>query len=183
MEDKKFEELFENQNFDIKEPHTGHRDRFMEKLEAERENRKSGGKIKKLWTPLVAIAALLAIAFMLFGTYFRENHKFGELAEVSPQMKKTEQFYTKMIKTELANLRAKESPATQKIVKDALKQLQKLEADYSKLEQDLHKSGKDKRVIYAMISNFQQRIDLLEQVLKQIEETKTQKTTGNENYI
>ncbi|SHF52509.1 hypothetical protein SAMN05444483_101458 [Salegentibacter echinorum] len=183
MEDKKLEELFEDQNFDIKEPHTGHRDRFMEKLEAERKDHKSGVKIKKLWAPLVSVAALLAIAFMLFGTYFSENQKPGELAGVSPQMKKTEQFYTKMIKTELANLKAKESPATQKIVKDALNQLQKLESDYSKLEQDLRKSGKDKRVIYAMISNFQQRIDLLEKVLKQIEETKTLKTTGNENYI
>lgn len=183
MEDKKLDELFEDQNFNIKEPQAGHRDRFMEKLEAERENRKPGVKISNLWAPLVSIAALLVIAFILFGTYFSENQKFGELAAVSPQMKKTEQFYTKMIKTELANLKAKESPATQKIVKDALKQLLKLETDYTKLEQDLQKSGKDKRVIYAMISNFQQRINLLEKVLKQIEETKTQKNTANESYI
>ena len=47
-----------------------------------------------------------------------------------------------------------------------------LETQYENLKNDLLESGQDKRVIYAMIDNFQNRIDLLEQVLEHIEATK-----------
>ena len=52
---------------------------------------------------------------------------------------------------------------------------------YEKLKLDLTSSGEDKRVIYAMITNFQNRIDLLENVLEQIEEIKQLKNSNNEN--
>ena len=44
---------------------------------------------------------------------------------------------------------------------------------------NVHVSGKDKRVIHAMIQNFQQRIDLLSEVLEQIENIKS---LNNQNY-
>ena len=47
------------------------------------------------------------------------------------------------------------------------------------MENDLLESGNDKRVIHAMIQNFQQRIDLLSEVLEQIENIKS---LNNQNY-
>ena len=60
-------------------------------------------------------------------------------------------------------------------------QLKTLEADYEKLKTDLGKSGNDKRVIYAMINNFQTRIDILQNVLSGIEQIKELKTQNDEN--
>lgn len=58
-----------------------------------------------------------------------------------------------------------------------------LEEEYQQLKLDLVESGNDKRVIYAMIANFQNRIDLLEQVVSIVEEVKTLKTNENEITI
>ena len=55
-----------------------------------------------------------------------------------------------------------------------------MEQDYQKLKTDLTDSGNDQRVIYAMISNFQNRIGILNTVLEQIEDVKQLKTNTNE---
>ena len=67
------------------------------------------------------------------------------------------------------------------IINDALKQIQLLEKEYQNLKTDLTESGKDQRVIYAMISNFQNRIDILNTVLEQIENVKQFNSVSNEN--
>ena len=58
-----------------------------------------------------------------------------------------------------------------------------LEKEYESLKIDLTNSGDDKRVIYAMISNFQTRIDLLKNVMETIENVKQLKKNNNENSI
>ena len=62
-------------------------------------------------------------------------------------------------------------------------QLHKLETQYIALTLELKESTEDKRIIYAMISNFQQRIELLQRLLAQIEDVKQLKKQQNENYI
>ena len=80
-------------------------------------------------------------------------------------------------------LEQENTPETQAIVDDALKQLEILDTDYNKLKTDLVKSGQDKRVIYAMITNFQQRIDLLNKVLEKVNNINTLKITPHENNL
>ena len=70
------------------------------------------------------------------------------------------------------------------MVNDALVQMEKLDREYDKLRKDLVKSGQDKRVIFAMVTNLQQRIDILNNVLSSIEEINKLKNPNNEsNYI
>jgi DNA polymerase II small subunit/DNA polymerase delta subunit B len=107
----------------------------------------------------------------------------GELASVSPEMEQTQTFFTSTINKELQTLKGFEAPETKALVDDALKQMEVLEAQYEILKVDLVESGNDKRVIYAMISNFQSRIELLEQVITTIEEVKNLNNTKNEITI
>lgn len=186
MNYKELDDLFKEENFDIAEPTEGHESRFLNKLKAEKDKPSKGGKVRMLWSPIVAIAACLTIIFLvagnLMGTTSLTNS--GDLAGISPEMKETHQFYTNLIKTELAKVKAENSPETEVIVNDALAQMEKLDSDYEKLKEDLLKSGQDKRVIYAMITNLQQRIDLLNNVLEHIEKIKELKTPSkNENNI
>ena len=104
-----------------------------------------------------------------------------ELASVSPEMATTQDFFTNAIATELEKLKKEQSPEFQKLIVDALFQIELLEQNYEKLKLDLNESGDDKRVIHAMINNFQTRIDILETVLNQIEEQKQLNNITNEN--
>ena len=185
MENKDIENLFRNQDFDVSEPASGHQERFLEKLKAQNP-RSNNGKLRALWTPILAVAAGLLLIIVLTGNFiglgFTNNS--ADLANVSPEMKETQLFYASLIKTELARLEDAKSPETEAMVKDALAQMEKLDLEYEKLKKDLVKSGQDKRVIFAMVSNLQQRIDILNNVLSSIEEINKLKNPNNEsNYI
>lgn len=184
MKTEDLEELFRSVDFDIAEPAEGHQKRFREKLKSRGNSKIKTFKIFPFWIPMSAIAASLVVGFLLFqGIYNNQNIQKQELANVSPQMKTTQDFYASVIKKELYNLEQEKSPATEKIVNDALHQMEILESDYAKLKIDLAKSGQDDRVIYAMISNFQKRIDLLTQVLEKVNNINQIKSTPHENNI
>jgi hypothetical protein len=186
MENKEFKDFFQDLDFDIADPAEGHQERFLEKLKKHQfQSGSSRGKLKMLWMPIMAVAASLLILFMLTGnlTGFKISNNQGDLAGISPEMKETQEFYTSLIKTELTRLNQVKSPETEVVINDALKQLEKLDLEYINLKKDLVKSGQDKRVIFAMVSNLQQRIDVLNNVLLRIEKINELKNPTNENNI
>ena len=186
MKNDEFFEDLKKLNFDISEPDSGHDDRFLKKLDKQHKSKLlKKGKLRKLWIPLSSIAAAIILTFLAFGNVFNAPAfaKETDLAAVSPKMKETQDFYSSLIERELKSIEGERSPATNKIINDALVQLETLEKEYNKLKKDLLESGQDKRVIYAMINNFQKRIDLLNQVLEQIETIKQLNTHKNETNI
>jgi septal ring factor EnvC (AmiA/AmiB activator) len=182
MQKDTIEDLFERLSgeFDINEPNEDHKLRFLDKLKANKmtslDTIKSSGFN---WKPYLAIAASLVICFSVFMTAQNEPEVL-DLASVSPELSETQDFFTVTIENELKKLNNERSPLTEQIIDDALKQIETLETDYQNLKTDLTESGNDQRVIYAMISNFQNRIDILNTVLKQIETIKELKTNKNE---
>lgn len=182
MKNDQLEELFHSMDLDIAEPSRNHRRRFEEKLEQNSQRKLSRSGVISLWLPGLAIAASFLIVFLLFqGGYNEFFIQKGELASVSPEMKDTQNFYASVIQKELESLEEEKSPETENIIRDALKQMSILENDYEKLQTDLVKSGHDRRVIHAMISNFQQRIDLLNQVLEKVNTINELKNLPHEN--
>lgn len=166
--------------WDIAEPANDHQARFLHKLNSAKAKKT---KVRSLdwWKPLLVAASIVAIISIVMLTPNQSSGK--ELAAVSPEMQQTQDFFTQAIEKELYSLRQEQSPLTEALIKDALKQLNVLEKDYDKLKEDLADSGEDRRVIHAMISNFQARIDLLNQVLDEIEELKTLNTTNHEDNL
>ena len=185
MKNNDFDNLFEGLDFDIEEPHSGHRERFFKKLDSPAQGQEEKGKIRRLWAPIMGIAASFLLAFFLLGELIAPaaSVKNSDLASISPEMKQTQEFYTGLIRKELNAIDAEKSPETNAIINDALLQLEKLEKNYEELRKDLVNSGQDNRVIYAMIQNLQQRIDLLNNTLSQIEEIKILKNQNHENNI
>uniref|UniRef100_UPI00404B364F hypothetical protein n=2 Tax=Gelidibacter sp. TaxID=2018083 RepID=UPI00404B364F len=182
MKKDNLESLFERigNEFDVEHPSLGHEHRFLEKLKAQ-NNQVTESKPKlSFWKPLLAVAATVVICFSVF-TVLNQQPKLNDLASVSPELSKTQDFFTTAIAQELASIQNERTPETEALINDALSQLDILEKDYEKLKIDLTKSGNDKRVIYAMISNFQTRIDILQNVLNSIEHIKELKTKTNEN--
>ncbi len=177
--DTRLKELFQKQELPLAEPKDGHRLRFLQKLNAQE---KKPVKRLILWKPL-AIAASFLIFFSLAVPFMNQGSAKADLASISPEFAQTQQFFTSTIKRELATLKREKSPETIVLIEDALEQMEVLEKDYARLKKDLVKSGEDERVIHAMISNFQSRIDLLQNVLEQIDQLKTLKLETHETTI
>ncbi|PIQ19602.1 MAG: hypothetical protein COW66_00335 [Flavobacteriaceae bacterium CG18_big_fil_WC_8_21_14_2_50_34_36] len=177
--DNKMRELAAKDAFLLEVPIEGHALRFMEKLKKHTQDKRDAPSFWKQFGIAASFLILIGLGFSVNANQQKET----DLASISPEMAQTQNFFTSTIKVELENLEKEISPFTKSLVDDALIQLENLEKEYENLKLDLAKSGNDKRVIYAMISNFQNRITLLENVLSKIEEIKQLKINKNENLL
>lgn len=172
--------LFENLEgtFDVHQTPEGHKKRFMDRLNAGQETKSN----RNWWKPL-SIAASVVIILGLGFSLLKSPEQSRELATVSPEMEQTQTFFVSAINSEIYKLKSFETPENKALIDDALNQITNLEEEYQQLKLDLVESGDDKRVIYAMIANFQSRIDLLEQVVSIVEDIKNLKTNEDEITI
>jgi len=173
--------IFENlkNQFDIEEPAIGHFNRFEVRL-GKLENT---SKRNPFFTAsMIAIAASFLLFFGIWiGTSF--SNKGMELANVSSEMEETQSYFVNTIQKELQTIETERNNDTEVLINDAFLQLNKLENQYNTLTLELKESTEDKRIIYAMISNFQQRVEILQSLLLQIENVKQLKTQTHEKYV
>jgi len=170
------ENLFEtlNDQWDIYEPNEHHYDRFLE-----RQARKRSGR--KYWIPLSIAASIVMIVG--FFTFFNTNKNPDSMVFASKETRQTDSIFTSIIKMELEKVKEKKSPLNEKIIADALVQMEVLDNDYEKIKQELIKTGESKQIIHAMIRNLQTRISFLEDVLEHLENNEVLKNTTDEKTI
>lgn len=173
MEDQ-FNHFFKNTDFDLEEPRFGHLDRFQDKLKNIDKKKK---KITSFKWMSVAASVILMIGFWLGSNHTEQTLL---LADVSPKMQEAETFFVTTIKQELAEIEKVRNPKTERIIEDALDQLEVLEDKYKELVTALNSSNDDRRVVYAMISNYQNRIEILQDVLKLINQINNPKENQDE---
>lgn len=175
MEDK-LHEFFSENNFDFHEPHSGHAERFQRKLN-------NPGKVNKTsWKWLnVAASVVLLVGFWLGAN---QKPRQLDLADLSPKMEETQNYFVTTIHHELKLLEKHRSLDTEVIIEDALEELEKLEDTYKSFVTEINENGYEKRIVYAMINNYQQRLEILNNVIQQIEEIKNTNTLQkDEAYI
>lgn len=167
---------FKNTDFDVDVPRFGHLDRFEEKLKPSKKN------VRKFSYKWMGVAASI---ILVFGFYLGANltDKQILLADVSPEMAETETFFVTTIKQELVKIENNRSPKTERIIEDALNQLESLEDKYKELVKALNSTNNDRRVIYAMISNYQSRVEILQDVIKQIDTINNLNTNNSNDEI
>lgn len=180
MKDK-LDKLFEDSKnqFDIEEPTVGHFGRFEAKLS------KSNKSIvfKPITWRWLAVAASIILFFGIWvGTNLNNNENF-QLADVSPQMHETETYFINAIEREIELINSKKNVDNKKLIDDSFNQLKKLEDQYQKLTLELSENNEDKRIIFAMISNYQQRISVLENLLNELNRVEELKTINYENLV
>jgi len=184
MEKDNIDKLFDNLqgNFDTEEPKGGHQKRFLEKLQAS-QGVVSIQRKKNTWWRTLSIAAsviiLLGVGFIMFNSTTSVDQ---QVAEISPEVSQTQFYFASLIEDQVKQLESESTPETKKIIDDTMVQLKKLEGNYQMLEQDLLNGGNSKLILSAMITNFQTRIDLLQEVLDQVENIKNLKNYNDENY-
>ncbi|MEE9408894.1 MAG: hypothetical protein V3V28_12555 [Polaribacter sp.] len=174
MEDK-LQHFFSENDFDLKEPHAGHLDRFERKLNTPKKAKRTS------WKWMSAAASVVLVLGFWLGSSHQKSQL--DLADVSPKMEEVQSYFVSTINQELKTLEKNRSLDTETIIENALDELEELEDNYKIFVKDLTKNGHQKRIISAMIKNYQRRLDILENTLKQIEQIKNPNIIKNEIYI
>ncbi len=160
--------------FDIEEPTIGHFNRFQNKLKS-----KNNSKKKTSFYKYIAIAASLLLLVTIGFSKIQSSNGI-ELADVSPKMEETQDYFTSVIHLELEKIELLKNTDNKKIIEDAFLQLQFLEDDYNKQTLELQDNNDNKKIIFAMINNFQQRITVLQNLLSKLHDFEQLKNTKNE---
>jgi len=184
MKEKKLEDIFSELqgSFDTEEPKAGHDIRFLNKLNRSTKVVTLKPKETSWWKTLSIAASIAVLLTVGIGFFNRPQSVEEQVAEISPEVANTQFYFASLIEEQIKELENESTPETQQIISDTMGQLKKLEVNYKKLENDLLNGGNSKLILSAMITNFQTRIDLLEEVMNKIESIKTLNDFNDENY-
>jgi len=175
MHSENLNDLFKNleQDFDIENPNLGHEERFISKLvKQNKQGFSTSSNLKRIsWKPFVGIAASIALLLSVFIFVSKDDTKI-DLAEISPEMAKTQTLFTTIFTNELNKINSEDMPEYQNLIVDALYNIKVIEEDYNQLVIGLKESPNNPLIMSAMIMNFQRRIDILQEVMQNIEDAK-----------
>jgi hypothetical protein len=183
MKEIKNTNLKDTQAWDSQLPVANHENRFLEKLA------KQNAKIKKKKKSRFAIPLAIAASFVLSASitalaiYNFQTPINNQEIVLSKNAQQTTDYFASVVRTNLQELKAKQTPENKQMVDDAFHEIEKLEKDYQKLQTELYKHGENKQLLYALVTNLQTRITFLENVIHQIELINPSKSNSYENHI
>lgn len=161
--------------FDSELPREGHEDRFLQKLYGRRER-------KIQIRHVLQIAASIAI-LITSGIVLVRVSKSGEKVaqrEIPASMMEADVYYTSQMDARYDQIRAFnfESDEEKTVLLDELKDLD----DYQqKLMIDLQANPDDDRVINALIRHYQLKLEVLDQIIIQLNQIKSETSPEHEN--
>lgn len=171
-------DLFKNEQLQHAEMPKSHEARFLEKLEEafpEAEQKSS----KFSWLNIAASVVLLI--GLSFGAYklipptveagtevaiIEDTVKTKTLGDVSPDLKKVEDYYLASINLELSKI--KPTTETKAVFDGYLEQLEELNQEYIRLSEELNENTSE-LTINALIDNLRFRLDLLYRLKEQLQ--------------
>ncbi|WP_350287470.1 hypothetical protein [uncultured Croceitalea sp.] len=189
---KLFKEQRENEKFEMKK---GHEDRFLSLLDEELPVAKKSS-INQWLSIAASIAVVLGIAsyFVLntdratttedspevVDTNIEEKTTIS-LGDLSPELKKVENYYVANINYELSKLEISEE--NKEIVDGFLQRLDELNAAYNDLNKELNDIGPNDQTIEAAITNLQLRLQLMQKLKEKLNQLKTSKNEQESSSI
>lgn len=164
-----------------------HEEKFLQKLQQELPRKKH---TYQKWY----IAASIAMLLGLCGTLYKLQETTGgkepvktttseqvvTIEDISPEMKKIENYYLTAINYEIASLEV--TPENKALLDEYLEKVSKLDADYKRLHQQFQKEEISDKTINALITNLQLRLQLLIQLKDQLNDLQSKKR-NHENTI
>lgn len=158
-------------------PAEGHFERFEIKLG------KSGNKRLNYWIGFISgIAVVLVLGLFFVFSQDKQDDSTMTLSKVSDQYAEVEFFYTSSISNQtqkLIDLTKKlehDDPSLELITKE----LKDYDSTYHQISVELKASPNDERVISAMISYYQTKLEIINRILNELE-NKQLKSNSHEN--
>ena len=172
----------------------GHSDRFLKRLEARLpEKQKTDFKFLKIAAAILVMLSMGFLAYEKFGkagaiepTIVEKNPvvvapKGISLGDLSPDLKKVETYYVANINLELSKLEI--SDKNELLIDSFMEQLDALNTEYERLNEELNDIGPNDQTISALVQNLQLRLQLLQKLKKKLNELKTSKNEQVESNI
>ncbi|QLG46351.1 hypothetical protein [Costertonia aggregata] len=182
-----FKKERKKQDYDLAK---GHEQRFLKRLNIELPSKKkSKFPILKIAAAVLALMGSGWLAHEIFqeepqkntlvNTQTKTEEKKGiSFGDLSPDLKKVEDYYVANINLELSQLEISQDNKT--LVDSFMERLDELNIEYAKLNDELNEIGPNDQTISALIKNLQLRLQLLQKLKKKLNELKTSK---NEQII
>tara|TARA_B100000795_G_scaffold34154_1_gene22517 strand:+ start:15890 stop:16498 length:609 start_codon:yes stop_codon:yes gene_type:complete len=169
----------------------GHKTRFKARLQANFGSNKNAIQLKKpalFWMKIAALA-IAFIAVSMFGyhqlsknnendsfvesspaTQPQENEKLMRLADISPDLKRVEEYYMTGINKRLASLKI--TTDNKDVIDGYMQQLMVLDLEYESLNIELSEVGPSEETITALVDNLKMRLELLMKLKTKLKELK-----------
>jgi hypothetical protein len=150
------------------EPADGHFARFRQKLPRSSAYR----EIRVVDYLKIAAIVLLASLFSYFLYNQIESYVLNDeqytLSDVSNEYREVEEYYTGLIQARYEDLKqVKTGDPDQKEL--LLKELSEMDRLMKQMQEDLKTNPTDERIINAMISHYQKKLEIMNQILSQLE--------------
>ncbi|MFC4094345.1 hypothetical protein [Euzebyella saccharophila] len=157
----------------------GHEKRFVDRLEKEFPS--SSTKMVAIWAIAASVLILLGIFLFINDPSIENSNKPAivntdkehpeqdtsiKLGDLSPDLKKIEDYYVANINLELAKLPV--SKENEELIEGYMAQLEELNNEYTALSEELNLYGPNDQTITAMIQNLQLRLELLRNLKEEL---------------
>lgn len=186
-----FKEQRKKEKFKIKKGHEG---RFLDRLEEELPTEMKPRsfhwmKIAASVLVLIGVGATLWLQMPKAGTTttvvttknsdaINQSISFGDL---SPELKKVEDYYVANINYELSKLEVSEE--NKEMVDGFLSRLEELNNEYDELTKELNEIGPNDQTIEAAITNLQLRLQLMQKLKSKLNQLKSSKNEQESTNI
>lgn len=166
----------------------GHQARFLQKLEEELPE--SGKQTTRFSFFSIAASVVLLISVGFFGaTLIRDGGEDSidekdvvetksSIGEISPQLKKVEDYYLANINLELSKLEY--TPESKELFDGYVSRMDELSKEYERLADELIASGPNERTVTALIDNLKLRLNLLYRLKEKLSELNSAKANYTE---
>lgn len=183
-------DLFKDDKMSHEKMPKNHQARFLKKL----DNALPETPEKPMFNWLSIAASVVVLLGLSFGAYNyfqtetdvspavvttdEQTIETKTLGDVSPGLKKVEDYYLASINLELSKI--KPTPETKELFDGYLSQLNELDEEYNRLSLELTESGPTELTVNALIDNLKFRLNLLYRLRSQLKELSTSETDGEE---
>lgn len=142
-------------------------------------------KVIPLWrSPKFRVAAGIAILvglFFLFNDFNREQHEYrAQNSSSSKELQEVDIYYNNLVSYQV-QLVQKSSKLSPQEKLEFLSFMDELDLEYNELKLELNKNINSEFILEAIIKNYQKRIELIENLLNRINDSK--KISNEDEYI
>jgi hypothetical protein len=157
---------------------SGHEARFLKKLDAELPVKKS---TNVFWLQVAAsVVIVFGLSYGMF-TYFNNptdpvkvadtnttpETPTKSLGDISPDLKKVEDYYLANINLELSKVKL--TPENKELIDGYISRLEELNKEYKRLSVELTESGPNELTVNALITNLKFRLNLMYRLKEQLQ--------------
>lgn len=149
----------------------GHEKRFLKKLEEHLPKQKSKFSMLNI---AASITILLGISYGVFQFYNtpvqpkQNDFTISTLSDISPDLKKVEDYYLASINLELSNVEL--TPINKELFDGYMERLKILNNEYKTLTEELTTNGLNEASLNALIDNLKYRLNLVTRLRVQLQE-------------